>query len=111
VGKPRNATKTLKALKESKGVAEAVSDESLLEAQRMLASCEGIFGEPAAVAPLAGLRKLLEKGVIDRTDTVVLVITGNGLKDPETSLKIGVKPPLVAPDLEELAPLQSKLAA
>jgi len=110
VGKPRNATKTLKALRESKGVAEAVSDDSLLEAQRMLASYEGIFGEPAAVAPLAGLRRLVEKGAIDRTDTVVLVITGNGLKDPEAPLKTVVKPPLVAPNLEELEPLQSKLA-
>jgi len=110
VGKPRNATKTLKALRESEGVAEAVSDDSLLEAQRMLASYEGIFGEPAAVAPLAGLIKLVEKGTIDRTDIVVLVITGNGLKDPEAALRTVAKPPLVAPNLEELEPLQSKLA-
>jgi len=109
VGKPRNATKTLKALRESKGVAEAVSDDSLLEAQRMLASYEGIFGEPAAVAPLAGLKRLLEKGTVDRTDIIILVITGNGLKDPEAPLKTGIKPPLVAPNLEEVEPLQSKL--
>jgi len=110
VGKPRNATKTLKALRESKGAAESVSDHELLEAQRMLASTEGIFGEPAAVAPLAGLRKLLEKGTVDRSDKVVLVITGNGLKDPEAPLKTVVKPPLVSPNLEELEPLRSKLA-
>lgn len=110
VGKPRNATKTLKALRESEGVAEAVSDDSLLEAQRMLASYEGIFGEPAAVAPLAGLMKLVEKGIIDRKDNIVLVITGNGLKDPEAALRTVAKPPLVAPNLEELEPLRSKLA-
>jgi len=111
VGKPRNATKTLKALEESRGMAESVSDASLLEAQRLLASSEGIFGEPAAVAPLAGLRKLVEKGTINRTDNIVLVVTGNGLKDPESLLKAVVQPPLVAPNLEELAPLRSKLAA
>jgi len=111
VGKPRNATKTLKALRESKGAAEAVSDDSLLEAQSMLASYEGVFGEPAAVAPLAGLRKLVEKGTIDRNDTVVLVITGNGLKDPEAPLKTAIKPPLVSPSLQELEPLKSKLSA
>lgn len=111
VGKPRNATKTLKALEESRGMAESVSDASLLEAQRLLASSEGIFGEPAAVAPLAGLRKLVEKGTINRTDNIVLVVTGNGLKDPEAPLKAAVKPPLITPNLEELAPLRSKLAA
>src|SRR6266571_4726592 len=82
IGSPVNWTKVLHAINESHGTAETVSDKEILEAQRNLASKEGIFVEPASAASIAGLRKNREAGKIDRSDLVVCVTTGHGLKDP-----------------------------
>ncbi len=88
IGSPVNSTKVLQAIKESHGTAETVSDKQILEAQRDLASKEGIFVEPASAASIAGLRKSRETGLIDRSDLVVCVTTGHGLKDPSIADQI-----------------------
>jgi threonine synthase len=85
---PSDADAALKALKDSKGYAETVTDEEILEAERFLARTEGIFAEPAAAAPVAGLKRLLASGVIDKDDTIVCVVTGTGLKYPEVVSRI-----------------------
>jgi threonine synthase len=85
IGSPVNWTKVLKAIKESKGTAETVSDSEILKAQRDLAAKEGIFVEPASAASIAGLKKMMELGHIDRSDAVVCVTTGHGLKDPSVA--------------------------
>lgn len=85
IGSPANWTKVLPAIKESHGTAETVSDKEILGAQRDLASKEGIFVEPASAASIAGLKKSREDGRIDRSDLVVCVTTGHGLKDPSVS--------------------------
>jgi threonine synthase len=72
----------LKALRESNGYALAISENKILEATRLLAKCEGIFAEPAAASTIAALRVALEDGIIERSDKVVCIITGAGLKDP-----------------------------
>ena len=82
IGSPVNWSKVLHAIKESHGTAETVSDKEILAAQRELASKEGVFVEPASAASVAGLRKSRESGRIDRSDLVVCVTTGHGLKDP-----------------------------
>ncbi len=82
IGSPVNSTKVLRAIEESDGSAETVSDSLILEAQRTLARLEGIFVEPASAAAIAGLSKLREQGMIDPSDLVVCVTTGHGLKDP-----------------------------
>jgi len=82
IGSPVNWSKVLHAIKESHGTAKTVSDKEILAAQRDLASKEGIFVEPASAASIAGLRKSRELGRIDRSDLVVCVTTGHGLKDP-----------------------------
>ncbi len=82
IGSPVNWPKVLKAIRESKGTAETVTDREILQAQRDLATLEGIFVEPASAASIAGLKKLREKGTIDPSETVVCVTTGHGLKDP-----------------------------
>src|SRR5256886_1339436 len=82
IGSPVNWTKVLPAINESRGTAETVSDKEILQAQRDLASKEGIFAEPASAASIAGLRKSREAGRVDRSDLVVCVTTGHGLKDP-----------------------------
>ncbi|MEM2909750.1 MAG: threonine synthase [Nitrososphaerota archaeon] len=74
----------LKALRESNGCALAVSEKRILEATRLLAKCEGIFAEPAAASTVAALKVALEDGIVERSDRVVCIITGAGLKDPAT---------------------------
>ncbi|MCK4953081.1 pyridoxal-phosphate dependent enzyme [Candidatus Bathyarchaeota archaeon] len=73
----------LSSRKESKGLAETVSDEEIIEAQRLLVYYEGLFVEPASAASIAGLQKLISSGKIDENDTVICITTGHGLKDPE----------------------------
>lgn len=85
IGSPVNWTKVLKAIRESKGTADTVSDREILESQRDLAAKEGIFVEPASAASIAGLKKLIRSGNIDRSDVVVCVTTGHGLKDPSVA--------------------------
>jgi threonine synthase len=82
IGSPVNSAKVLRAIRDSEGDAETVSDAEILEAQRMLARLEGIFVEPASAASIAALGKLRERGRIDGSDLIVCVTTGHGLKDP-----------------------------
>ncbi len=78
----------VKAMRETNGVAVAVSDDEMLKAISLLAECDGIFAEPAATTTIAALKHLVDVGVVDRTDRVVCVITGTGLKDPVTMMKL-----------------------
>lgn len=98
---PWDGDAALDALKETKGIAEAVSDREILEAQRLLASTEGIFAEPTGVASLAGLIRLANANEIRKDEKVVVLITGNGLKDPGAAINQFQKPPTIKPDLKE----------
>jgi threonine synthase len=80
---PWDGDSALEALYQSKGNAVEVSDSLILEYQGVLASKEGIFAEPSGVAAIAGLKKLVDDGTIDKSDLVVVPITGHGLKDPQ----------------------------
>ena len=82
IGNPASWKEALKARDESGGVIDAVTDERILDAYRLLAGREGIFGEPASAASVAGLMKLSEQGVDFSGKRIVCVITGSGLKDP-----------------------------
>ena len=82
IGSPVNWTKVLRAIHDSDGTALTVSDREILAAQKSLASKEGIFVEPASAASIAGLSKSRAAGEIDRSDLIVCVTTGHGLKDP-----------------------------
>ncbi|MBW6470537.1 MAG: threonine synthase [Methanosarcinaceae archaeon] len=86
IGDPVNAIKALIAIRESNGTAETVTDEELLQAQKDLAQLEGIGVEPASATSVAGLRKLVNAGVIGRDETIVCITTGHLLKDPETAI-------------------------
>jgi threonine synthase len=95
IGNPASAEKALRAKDESGGVIEAVTDEEILAAYRDIARHEGIFCEPASAASVAGVRKLAAEGRIDPGATIVCVLTGHGLKDPDTASGT-VEPPLEA---------------
>ena len=84
IGAPVNAEKVLLAIRESKGTAIAVTDDEILAMQRDLAQKEGIGVEPSSAASVAGLKKLVNAGIVDPNEHVVCVVTGHLLKDPET---------------------------
>ncbi|MBF8267819.1 MAG: threonine synthase [Dehalococcoidia bacterium] len=83
IGNPASWKEALVARDESGGIIGAVSDEEILTAYRLLASKEGVFGEPASAASVAGVMKLSKGGVDFSRAQVVCVITGTGLKDPD----------------------------
>tara|TARA_B100001123_G_scaffold435201_1_gene563196 strand:+ start:1717 stop:2577 length:861 start_codon:yes stop_codon:yes gene_type:complete len=84
IGKPASWKTAEQARDESGGLIEAVTDEEILDAYRLLASKEGLFVEPASAASVAGLRKLNRAGAL-QGGRIVAVLTGSGLKDPETA--------------------------
>ncbi len=92
IGNPVNAIKALTAIRESGGTAETVSDEEIVKAQHELAYLEGIGVEPASASSIAGLRKLVNLGVIDPDECVACVTTGHLLKDSEHVLAVCPKP-------------------
>jgi threonine synthase len=102
IGNPAHWQGALRASEESGGVIQAVSDDEILEAYRMLASGEGIFGEPASAASVAGLLKMAGEGLDLEGKRAVCVITGNGLKDPDTAMKQAPAPASFPPDLEQI---------
>ncbi len=88
IGNPASWQGALAARDESGGVIEAVTDDEILEAYQLLAREEGVFGEPASAASVAGALKLAREGRMPGDAVVVCVITGSGLKDPDTALTI-----------------------
>lgn len=73
-----------------------------MAAQKLLGTTCGVFGEPAGVTGTAGLKKLCEQGVIGKNDTVVSVVTGNGLKDVANAIKFCGEPMSLPNDLDAL---------
>jgi threonine synthase len=87
IGNPASWTKATAARDESGGLIDMVTDQEILDAQRLLAAKGGIFGEPASAASLAGLVKLSQKGLNFTGKRIVCIITGNGLKDTDIALR------------------------
>lgn len=85
IGNPANKDKAIAVQQASQGAFNAVTDDEILAAYKILAGEEGIFCEPASAASVAGLLKL--KDEVPSNATVVCVLTGNGLKDPEIAIK------------------------
>jgi len=97
IGNPASWQGAIAARDESGGLIESVTDEEILEAYQMLASLEGLFAEPASAAPIAGLRQLAARGFFAAPATVVVTLTGHGLKDPDTAVRQAVQPPITVP--------------
>jgi threonine synthase len=83
IGNPARWEEAMTAMRDSRGAVNAVSDKQILDAYRLLAAREGVFCEPASAASVAGL---LRHGAGD-AQRVVCVLTGHGLKDPQTALE------------------------
>jgi len=81
---------------------ETVTDDEILESQKLLAGLEGLFSEPASAASVAGLKKLVDSGAIGADEEVTCVVTGHGLKDPDIVLKSFNKSSIAKCDLHSI---------
>jgi threonine synthase len=100
IGNPASWGPALEAMKDSRGWVDIVTDEEILRAYRMLAREEGIFMEPASAATVAGLVKIVKAGRVEPGSTLVLTLTGHGLKDPDTALESASRPTSVPASLD-----------
>ncbi len=93
IGNPASWELAVKARDESDGTIDSVTDEEIIHVFKLIAKEEGVFAEPGSCASIAGVMNYAEKGIIEKGSKVVAVLTGNGLKDPQTAIdKLEVKP-------------------
>lgn len=102
IGNPASWKGASNAITESEGHIDKVTDDEILEAYKLLASAEGVFAEPASCASVAGVIKLSRRGFFKRGQRVVCILTGNGLKDPDTAISLGGQPKVWPADLKVL---------
>ncbi len=107
IGDPGDGSYVLKRLKQYDGIAEEATDEEIIKGILSLARTEGVFTEPAGGVTIAVLQKLMEEGKIDKDETVVCYITGNGLKSTEAIMNTLPKINAVKPDIRLVSALIS----
>ena len=103
IGDPGDGRYVLKRLKQYNGIAEESNNNEILDAILLLAKTEGIFTEPAGGVSVAVLKKMVDDGRIDRDETTVCYVTGNGLKATESLMEILPKPQLMQPDAAKIS--------
>ncbi len=109
VGVPRDRIKALRAVRQTGGEYVTVSDEEILDAMRVLARQAAVFAEPAGATGFAGLARLVREGRIDPEERIVVVVTGNGLKDVAGAIKATGQPHLIEPTMEDLRRLMGRI--
>lgn len=87
IGNPASWKQAENARDESNGIIDCVTDEEIIAAYKLIASCEGILCEPASAASVAGLIKASKAGLVKSETKIVCILTGNGLKDPDSAIK------------------------
>jgi threonine synthase len=102
IGNPASWKTAVAARDESGGVIDMVTDDEILEAYKLVAATEGIFCEPASAASIAGVIKLNKAGYYKGSPRIVCTLTGHGLKDPDTAIKVSKKPLSVKGTLDEV---------
>jgi len=105
IGDPGDGRYVLKRLKQYNGYAEESSNREILEAILLLAKTEGIFTEPAGGVSVAVLKKLVEERKIDKNDSTICYVTGNGLKATEVLMEILSKPETIQADIAKISAL------
>ncbi|MBD3348887.1 MAG: threonine synthase [Candidatus Eisenbacteria bacterium] len=106
VGHPRNWRKALKGIRASGGKMMTVTDEEIIAAIPELARATGVFGEPAGVTSFAGLAKAVRQGEVESDETIVVLMTGSGLKDTESAMRSAGQP---VPVGREIGDVEAKL--
>lgn len=102
VGHPRNFSKGMRAVTESGGAFVAVSDDQILSSITTLARKAGVFGEPAGVAGVAGVKQAVATGLIRPDESIAIIVTGNGLKDVQSAIRAAGRPISIKPDIAEV---------
>ncbi len=102
VGYPNDGLKVLNILEETGGRMAEVSDDEILRAEKKLASEESIFVEPSAAMSIAAVEQLARKKLFKKDDVIVCVLTGNGLKDPVSLLRLVSSPPSIEPRMSDV---------
>lgn len=105
IGDPGDGQYVLKRLKQYNGFAEESNNKEILDAILLLARTEGIFTEPAGGVSIAVLKKLVEEGKIDKNDSTICYVTGNGLKTTEVMMEVLPKPQVMQADVAKIAAL------
>ena len=103
IGDPGDGRYVLKRLKQYNGIAEETNDKEILEAILLLAKTEGIFTEPAGGVSISILKKMAEEGKIDKDETAVCYVTGNGLKATESIMSVLTKPQVMQADVAKIS--------
>jgi threonine synthase len=101
IGNPASWDLAVSAVQESKGLFDEVTDEEIVAAYKKLAASEGLFAEPASCASIAGVYKSIQNGKIKKGTKIVCVLTGNGLKDPDTAIQSSLVKPTHLPNDEK----------
>ena len=103
IGNPARWRQALEALDESNGIITAVTDADILASWNLLAKTEGVFVEPASATGLAALKQQIAMGAIDPTNkTAVCILTGHGLKDPDTAVNQAAPPHSIPATIDAL---------
>ena len=103
IGDPGDGRYVLKRLQQYNGFAEEANNKEILDAIVLLAKTEGIFTEPAGGVSVSVLQKMKEQGKIDKNDTVVCYVTGNGLKATESIMQVLQKPQIHKANISEIS--------
>jgi len=102
IGNPASWQSAVEAARDSGGKIDKVTDEEILHAYQLISRTEGIFVEPACAAPLAGLIKCHQQGLIPDGSLITATLTGHGLKDPDTAISVAA---------QEIHPVEPRLEA
>jgi len=103
IGDPGDGRYVLKRLKQYHGYAEESNNREILDAILLLAQTEGIFTEPAGGVSVSVLKKMIDDGKIDKNDTTICYVTGNGLKTTESIMEVLAKPAVVQADVTKIS--------
>lgn len=102
IGNPASWDLAVNAAKESNGLIDEVTDDEIVAAYRTIAAKEGVFAEPGSCASIAGVYKKIQQGEIPKGSTIVAILTGNGLKDPDTAISCSTVKPVLLPNDEKV---------
>ena len=103
IGDPGDGRYVLQRLKQYNGIAQESNNKEILDAILLLARTEGIFTEPAGGVSVAVVKKMVEDGKIDKDETTVCYVTGNGLKATESIMNVLPRPQVMQPDVAKIS--------
>jgi threonine synthase len=102
VDMPRDGVRAVRAVDETGGAYVTVSDDAILQAISVLGKLAGVFAEPAGAIAYAGLLQALAQGLVSPEETIVVLVTGNGLKDVRSAIRVAGEPVRIEPALEKV---------